>query len=607
MRRHKLMIYCWALIGALLLVLQTSTSTSAQDCLPPAPAWRGASEELVVPPNDPWITPAEANGLTETPDYAQTIVWLKKLSNASPVIELSIFGRTAEGRELVVAIVSKEGARRPCEMRANGRPTLLVQAGIHAGEIDGKDAGLMLLRDIAFRGESHLLDQANLLFIPALNADGHEYASEWNRPNQRGPVRQGWRTTAQNLNLNRDYVKLDAPEMRALLRLIKGWQPSLYLDIHVTDGIDYQYDITYGFHGWDGDFAWSPRIGKWLDTKLRPSLDATLRKAGHIPGPLVFAVDRRDITKGIALGPYNPRCSSGYGDLRHLPTVLVENHSLKPYRQRVLGTRVLLEASLVAIGENATSLEAAIDDDSAARPERIPMNWGKGGGGQRLIDFLGIDCEKYVSHASGTEEVRWLGIPRTYRAIPVRLDKAEIELRRPRSYIVPAAKPEVIERLKLHGVQMQTLDKPTALPVSMYRLVDPQPDAMPYEGRHRMTTNVKIEKHTCTFPAGSVRVSTDQPLGNLVVVMLEPQSADSLLAWGFFPEILKRTEYIEGYVIAPMADKMLAEDDQLKAEFEAKLMADPAFAADARARLSWFYRRSRFFDKRHLLYPVGID
>jgi hypothetical protein len=154
---------------------------------------------------------------------------------------------------------------------------------------------------------------------------------------------------------------------------------------------------------------------------------------------------------------------------------------------------------------------------------------------------------------------------------------------------------------------MQTLAKPTKFPVSMYRLVDPQPSEMPYEGRHRTTTGVKIERHTCTFPAGSVRVSTDQPLGDLAVVMLEPQSADSLFAWGFFPEILQRTEYIEGYVIAPIAEKMLSDDARLKAEFEAKLTADPAFAADRRARLSWFYQRSKFYDERYLLYPVGIE
>ena len=132
------------------------------------------------------------------------------------------------------------------------------------------------LRDIAFGGKSHLLDAATFVFVPIFNADGHERSSEWNRPNQRGPVHQGWRTTAQNLNLNRDYMKAESLEMQAMLDLINEVKPALYFDLHVTDGIDYQYDITYGFHGWDGTFAWSPQIGAWLDRAWRPAVDAAL-------------------------------------------------------------------------------------------------------------------------------------------------------------------------------------------------------------------------------------------------------------------------------------------------------------------------------------------
>jgi murein tripeptide amidase MpaA len=597
----------WYLFAGWMLALGGVPITSAEDFLPPELPWQGASERLLAPPDDPWITPGEQSGLTESPDYAQTVAWLKKLDDASPLVQLRVFGQTAEGRELVVAIASREGGATPGELRANGRPTLLAQAGIHAGEIDGKDAGMMLLRDIAFRGESALLDKANLLFIPVLNADGHERASPWNRPNQRGPARQGWRTTAQNLNLNRDYVKLDAPEMQALLRLINQWQPSLYLDIHVTDGVDYQYDITYGFNGWNGDFAWSPQIGKWLDTELRPDLDGALSDAGHIPGPLVFAVDRQDITQGISLGAYNPRYSSGYGDLRHLPTVLVENHSLKPYRQRVLGTRVLLEAALETLGERAASLRAAIADDSAARPQSIWMNWGGRGSSRCTIDFLGVESETYISPASGARVVRWLGTRKTYPEVPVFPHVPGVALRRPKAYIVPATKPDVIARLRWHGIQMQRMTEPTTLPVSMYRLVDPQPDAMPYEGRHRMTTGLGIETLRCEFPAGSVRVSTDQPLGDLVVVMLAPTSVDSLLAWGFFPEILQRTEYIERYAIAPLAEQMLQDDAALNREFQSKLAEDQDFASDAQARLRWFYERSRYYDQRYLRYPIGIQ
>src|SRR5687768_14880250 len=221
--------------------------------LPPPLPWHGPSETLVAAPGDPWITPAEASNFAETPSHDQTRAWLDRLVAASPLLKIEPFGRTAQGRELYAVRAAKPGA--------SGKPVVLAQAGIHSGEIDGKDAGLMLLRDIALRGKDHLLDRADFLFVPIFNADGHERSSRFNRPNQRGPDNQGWRTTAQNLNLNRDYLKADTPEMRAMIGLLRKVQPAIYLDLHVTDGVDYQYDVTFMFPGWDGRYAHSPAIG----------------------------------------------------------------------------------------------------------------------------------------------------------------------------------------------------------------------------------------------------------------------------------------------------------------------------------------------------------
>ena len=584
----------------LVLVLAVPAfAASPQDFLPPAPPWHGASEALIAQPDNPWVTPAEKMRLLDTPNYDETIAYLKKLCAATPLVTMQEFGRTAQGRPLY-AVLAHTGVA--------GKPVVLAQAGIHSGEIDGKDAGLMLLRDIAFGGKAALLDRVDFLFVPVFNADGHERSSEWNRPNQRGPVHQGWRTTAQNLNLNRDYVKADAPEMQAMLGLIAQWSPSLYLDLHVTDGIDYQYDITFGYDGWDGGFAWSPQIAGWLEKSLRPGVEAALKSAGHIPGGLInAAVDDRDLPKGLLNYNGDPRYSNIYGDLRHIPSILIENHALKPYPQRVLGTYVFLEAALQAVGAHAAELARAIAADRAARPAQVSANWSNGGGETTKADFAGIAYETYVSPASGIKEVRWLGTPKVYKDLPLLGDKPGVILTRPKAYWVPVTKHEVIARLKLHGIKMETLDAPHELRLTMYRLVGPKAATEPFESHYNLTTGVKAEPHTEVFPAGSVRVSTDQPLGDLAMLMLEPQSVDSLFAWGFFNEILQRTEYIEGYVVAPFAEKMLADDPKLKAEFEAKLAADPKFAADPTARLQWFYERSRFYDDRYLLYPVGIE
>lgn len=588
-----------------------SAASSPQEFLPPSLPWHGVSENLIAAASNPWITPAERNGLVDTPGYDETVGYLQKLCASSPLLSLLEFGRTAQGRILYFVVATKEKLPTPKAFGASGKPTLLAQSGIHSGEIDGKDAGLMLLRDIAHGGKAALLDSANFLFIPILNTDGHERSSEWTRPNQRGPIHMGWRTTAQNLNLNRDYVKADAPEMRSLLAFLNRWQPSLYLDLHVTDGIDYQYDVTYTFHGSRGTYAWSPRSAAWLDQVLDPALSSALKAQGHVPANwYIDARNGRDLDDGLTEGHAAARFSQGYGDLRHIPTVLVETHSLKSHRQRVLGTYVLLETSLATLGRNGSALTSAIAEDRVLRPATLSTGWTPSEE-KREIEFLGIAYEHYTSPASGATEARWMRQPKVFSKLAVYGDKPSITLARPKAYWVPVTKSEVIDRLKLHGVVCETLAETKTVTLDMYRLVNPQPRPgegfHPFEGRHTLTTGTNIERHTETFPAGSVRVSTDQPLGNLAMVMLEPASDDSLLAWGFFSEILQRTEYIEGYVAAPMAEKILSTDAALKAEFEAKLAADPAFAANPKARLAWFYQRSRFYDERYLLYPIGVE
>lgn len=569
--------------------------------LPQAPAWRGASETLIAAAGDPWITPSEATGLTETPSYADTIAFLKKMDAQSNLMRIETFGRTPQGRDLVAAIISKDGATFD-----PSKPVFLIQAGIHSGEIDGKDAMFMLMRDMLFKGKDSLLDRVNIVFIPILNADGHERSTPFSRPNQRGPKRMGWRNTAQNLNLNRDYLKADTPEMQALLGLIGKYDPDFYIDLHVTDGLDYQYDVTYWFDGWDGLYADSPAIGKWLNDIYRPKTDAALKAAGHIPGPMIFARDEADVSRGVDFMAFAPRFSHAYGDLRRLPTVLVENHSLKPYRQRVLGTYVLLESTLKTLASEATSLKAAIRADRALRPKTVGANWKGKAEPVGSMEFLTIASETAVSPASGAAVTRFLGRPGPTVATPIYGSEPGLQLSVPRAYWIPATKPEVIARLKLHGVSMETITAPKTVNVEMLRLQGFKTGA-PSEGRMTCAvTELKREMRAETFPPGSVRVSTDQPLGALIVTLLEPESEDSFFAWGFFVEILNRVEYMEPYVIAPMAEQMLANDPKLKAEFEEKLK-DEGFAGSPLRRLQFFYERSPFYDGRYLLYPVGRE
>lgn len=597
MQQHSLLkpcalALCLAVNGSVLAgEKHTFDFPKPANLLPPTLDWHGNSESLINT-NEQWQTPAEKNGFVSTPSSQETYQYLKQLAEKSDMIKLSSFGKSSLGRPLMLVHVSSN-------FDDTKRPKVLAQAGIHSGEIDGKDAGLMLLRDIAMGKKKELLSNVDLLFVPIFNVDGHENKSKYHRVNQRGPSNMGWRSTAQNVNLNRDYAKAQSVEMQSMINLLNRFQPSLYLDLHVTDGVDYQYDITYGTNG---SHSHSPAIAQWFNQHYRPSLDNELTTQGHVPGDLVFAMDNRNIEKGISGWSPSPRYSDGYGATRHIPTVLVENHSLKPYRQRVLGTYVLIEQSIKIVDKFNDQLQQAITTDKNTRPTHLPLSWSYNK--PRTVAFKGINFEHFEDPISGTKQVKWTGKPRHYdmpwfdRNIPKQVTKL------PNAYWILPQYTQAIATIKRHGIKTEMLNAPTLIAVEQLHIADAQFAKSPYEGEMRVTANFNSHHGELELPTGTVKVSLDQPLGKLAFMLLEPQASDSLFQWGFFNTIFQRTEYIEGYAVVPMATEMLKQSPSLRTEFEEKLKSDQAFANDPRARLAWFYRQSPFYDKAHGRYPV---
>ncbi|HSM68616.1 MAG TPA: M14 family metallopeptidase [Xanthomonadales bacterium] len=606
-----------ALFGAILVLLCHAATWAGQDTLfadteallPPLSEWHGASEALAVDAEHPWVTPAERNGLQATPSYEETVAWLQKLVAAAPELAMVSIGKSLQGRDFWMVIASAEGHFTAAEMKASGKPLLLAQAGIHSGEIDGKDAGLMLLRDLTVaKRRPELLAGSNLLFVPIFNVDGHERVSPYSRINQRGPREMGWRTNARNQNFNRDYAKLDTPGVRAIVEVINQWEPDLYLDLHVTDGVDYQYDITFGGNGHAG---WSPAVRRWINQVYFPAVAEELTAQGHVPGPLVLAVNDLDLEQGFQTWTAGPRYSNGYGDARHLPAVLVENHSLKPYRQRVLGTYVLLASSMAVLAQQQTALRGAVASDRALRPDQVDLGFQASEDPPEQVPFKGIAAERYTGKASGGAVVRWTGQPDERPVPAVRVDRPLVTVRRPEAYIIPPEWADIARRIAMHGITVETLGQAVTQVVEVYRLPQArmaQPEAWtpnPFEGRVRIDPGKPAVTRTeKTLPAGSFRVSTDQPLAELLMLLLEPEAPDSFFQWGFFLEIFTRTEYAEAYVMEPLARKMLAADPELAAQFEARLASDPEFAADPARRLMWFYERTPYYDPQYLVYPV---
>ncbi|WP_260929721.1 M14 family metallopeptidase [Novosphingobium sp. 9] len=583
-----------ALVFPLLFATSASAATLPPDVLPPPLPWAGASEALIVPSSDPWITPAEASAFRTTPGYDEMRGWLERLAGASSLITLETFGKSGEGRDLLMVRASK-GA-------SGNKPVLLVQAGIHSGEIDGKDAGLMLLRDIALRGKDSLLDKVDLVFVPVLNVDGHARASAWNFLHVRGPEAKGTEGNARDINLNRDYAKLDTPEVRGMVALLQRLDPVLYIDCHVSGGFDMQYDVTYTYAGWDR-YARHRATALWLEERFGPGVKAALKKAGHQPILYPSPIDTRAPQKGIRYSPEGPRYSTGYGDFIGVPTVLVENHMLKPYRQRVLGTYVLLEAALKLAAQDAGRIAVAKATDRASRPAELLTRWAPAKEPIGWVEaFKGVAFETYLSPATGRMEQRWTGRPVTMR-IPIIGQNPVETVRLPRAWLIPAAHVEVIGKLRAHGIVLETLEAPRRQIVDTVRLRDVKL-AKAHDGRIPVEARFEHGTGLAAIPAGTIRVSSDQPLGLLAAALLEPESQDSFLAWGLFPEVLASPAGTEDFVMAPVLERLLATQDHVRTVFERKLAAEPAFAADPDARMSWLVERLLPPDPFSGIYPV---
>lgn len=557
-----------------------------------------------VPGVSGWETAYEKSGFLETPRYRETIDYLKRLEKASPWIRVTSFGTSGEGRDLVLVVASKDKAFDPAAARKTGKAVVLLQAGIHAGEIDGKDAGMMLLRDMAVtKARASLLDNAILLFMPMYNVDGHERFGPYNRANQDGPKETGWRTTARNLNLNRDYLKADAPETRAWLRLYTTWWPDLLIDAHVTDGADYQPVVTWAIES--GPNVPKP-VADWVKEAVIGRAVPAVAAGGTAISPYIQLRDENDPGAGMVGSVSTPRFSTGYTVLQNRPSFLIETHMLKNYKARVDATYATVAALLEECGRSRDALHAAIraSEEAAARPGKTGLAF-KTTEETRQVAFHGVSYKRQPSAISGAMSIQY-GKEPLELTVPMQDHfEATLEVERPRAYLVPRQWTDEIDILRLHGLRLQRLTAPLTIPVEGYQLSDPKWQQAPFEGRHQVICKAeRLRSVARTFPAGTVVVPMDQPGSAVAVHLLEPLGPDSFVSWGFFDAVFEQKEYAEPYVVEAMAKKMMEQDPALRAEFE-RALADPAFAGDPRKRLDFFFRRSPWWENPGL-YPVGL-
>jgi Zinc carboxypeptidase len=556
-------------------------------------------------------TVAELSGFLRTGRYAEVQQLCDAFARTWPEVASPFeFGRTPEGRPMLALLVTRTGVRGAEEAKSRGIPVLMLQGAIHPGECDGKDAGFIALREIIQgRASAEALERIAIVFVPVFNVDGHERFGRWNRPNQRGPEETGWRTTAQNLDLNRDYAKADAPEMQAMLKLLGGWDPILFVDLHATNGADFEHDIAVVVEPiYQGD-----SILHAASRDLQNELIRSLAEQGSLPLPFYPSLIRNDPSIGFADAVYSPRFSTGYSALCNRLAVLIETHSWKDYPVRVRITRnaiVALTELTTAHGQRWLHLKSKADANakqirgSAVALDFMPSTESD------TIEFRGYQYTRRPSAISGGLATQYNpSVPQIWK-VPLRKKiEACLTVEAPAGYIVPPAYAEPIGmRLGLHGISFQLI--PQSLPgvaVETFRATQVVFAARPFEGRMTAALQGSWALEIRNIAAGSLYVPVGQHRARLLLALLEPRGPDSFAAWGFFNAVFERKEYMEPYVAEQVAIEMLAGDQALAEEFSAKLIQDPAFASDAAARLDFFYRRHTSWDERFNLYPIYRD
>ena len=555
-------------------------------------------------------TTAERSAYRETGRYDEVIALCDAFQQAYPAsVRCFDFGTSPQGRPMKALAISTSGALTPADAQAKGLPVVLAQGGIHAGEIDGKDAGFGLVRDI-LQGKAGkgLLDKQVLLFVPVFNVDGHENFRAWNRPNQRGPKEMGFRVTAQRYNLNRDYLKADSPEMRAMLALVNQWDPLALLDLHVTDGAKFRHDISItGEPVNSGDTAL-----REAGRAMKDGIIEKLRQQGSMPIGFYPSFNEYDNPEsGFTDGVSPPRFSTGYFPLRNRIGILVETHSWRTYPERVRATYNTVLDALELVAEHGPRWQQLANEAdaraSALGGQDVVLDY-KATDTKRFIEFLGYAYTRTPSEISGASMTRYDERTPQLWMLPLQDTIApSLTVTAPQAgYVVPPEyAAQVGRQLDIHGIAYSTVaDAMSGQAVAVFQADSARFAPSSMEGHQRVTLTGAWKQAQADIAAGSLFVHIAQPKARVLMHILEPQAPDSMAAWGEFNNAFEQKEYMEPYVAEEQARLMLARDPALKAAFEKKLKDDAEFAKDPFARLNFFYHRHSAWDGGVNRYPI---
>ncbi len=539
----------------------------------------------------------------ETATYFEAIQFYKALSSSYHQIKFLSKGATDAGYPLNLVLISNDEKFDPSVWHIQHKVVILINNGIHPGEPDGIDASMMLARDILIK-KITLPDNVVLAIIPVYNIGGALNRNSFSRANQNGPESYGFRGNAQNLDLNRDFIKSDSKNARSFAEIFHYINPDILIDNHVSDGADYQHVMTLITTQYN---KLGKGLGDWLKNTFEPKLFTGMHEKGWDLVPYVNVEDT-DPSKGFTQFYDSPRYSSGYAALFNTISFIPETHMLKPYKQRVQSTYDLMITMIQQSGLNAKELlekrKTAIEN--TINQNQFALSWKPDTTQHSNITFKGYEADFKRSAVTDLPVLYYdHNKPFTKQVKFYDVFTPENIVEKPIAYVIPQGWWSVIDLLKLNEVKMIQLKKDSIVKVSAYHIDSYKSFPKAYEKHHKnYDVSISKKEENIKFLNGDYIITLNQPSNRYLVETLEPTGDDGFFSWNFFDAILQEKEGYSDYRWDSLAEQVLKKDSILRQKFQQKKLSDTLFSKNADAQLNYIYKNSAWYEPEHVRYPV---
>ncbi len=490
-------------------------------------------------------TVAENSDFASTANYEEVMAFIDQLKKSSPDIRVENIARTTEGRDVPLLVIGRPLPKSPAALVNDGRMVIYIQANIHAGEVEGKEASLMFARDILSNKNSEILKHVVLLICPLLNADGNQKISPLNRTYQNGPVNGvGVRYNGQFLDLNRDAMKAESPEVKGVItNILNKWDPSVFMDCHTTNGSYHVEPVTFTWMvNPNGDHS----LISYMRDKMMPAMSETLLKKYKVENCFYGEFD--DLMapeKGWVYDASEPRYMTNYVGLRNRLSILNENYVYADYKSRVLGCYSLIHSLADYCSSNKAEIKnllkeadknavhrgmnPAVTDSFAVEYKVRPV--------AEKATIQTFEAETYTD-SNGRTNHRKTDRQKTV-TVPYFIDYYPTKnVKFPFAYLLNVTDPQLIGFLKTHGIKIERLNQEYSVDIERFDVTEIKGAARLNQGHYTNTVTGKTVSEKMKFAKGTFIVRTAQPLANLAAYLLEPQSNDGMVVWNFFDRYL---------------------------------------------------------------------